>query len=373
MFFAAVDVTLASVGGQTGLNLITTEAVLGGFVELDAVAVERHEKKVTWDELAADGVVLLKDHQASTAGKRGTLNKARPLLHPMTALKIAFMGGFCVRYAAFQEMLMCPGSRLTGERLERAIANWCVVLSYARAERAAKYSSVPLKDIWALPRATPRVGGGDILNHVRVDALIARESGVEVASLATALDLATKHPKEAVKVVFRLNSGAARALQPAGDVVEFFLVSHAFGRFKVGDVIAVVYQVKDCEAGRSGAPSLADVNKAWKLMESTVLEDAEMRDKWLDNIIIVYGNRYPNNFGVRSTSPSRVEFDSGRASKQSVLLGGSNLSGWLPDFVSHFLGVSQFLDQAGLSKDTLVRFGCPPRVPEVGRWYLLHP
>lgn len=84
-----------------------------------------------------------------------------------------------------------------------------------------------------------------------------------------------------------------------------------------------------------------------------------MRDKWLGNIIFVYGNRLPNDYGVRSTSRSRVEFDSGRASGQSVLVGGSDLSGWLPDFVSHFLGVSQFLDQAGLSKSTLEQFGNP--------------
>lgn len=359
MYSAAVDITLASVGGQSGLNLVTSEVFLGGLVELDAVAIKRREKIVTWDELAGDGVVLLKDHRALAVNTWGGLNKARPVLHPMTALKMAFLGGSCVRYAAFQEMLMCPGSRLTGERLEGVIANWCVVMSYARAEHSAKFSSVPLKDVWAFPRATARVGSADVLNHVCVDASIARELGVKEASLATALDFATKHPEEAVKVVFRLNSGAARALQPAVDVVEFFLVKQAFGRFQVNDVIAVVYQVKDCGVGRSGAPSLADVNNAWKLIEGTILEDAEMRNKWLGNIIFVYGNRLPNDYGVRSTSRSRVEFDSGRASGQSVLLGGSDLSGWLPDFVSHFLGVSQFLDQAGLSKSTLEQFGKP--------------
>lgn len=367
---AGVGNSVAHFGGRDGLDTISSQAALGGLVDLETAAIKRMKdgvlKPCSWDELGGDGIVLLEDrplkeNRTKKQDQEQTPNWAKLRLHPVAALKIAFLGGSSVRYRAFQDMLMCPGSRLTGERLERVIANWCGFLSYVRADRHHQYSCVPLKAVWELPFATPRVGTGAVLNKVRVNASIARKSGVEVASLTTALQFAAKHPEEAVEVVFRLNSGAARKLQAAADLVEFFEVTQAFGRFKVGDLIAVVYQVKDCGVGRTGSPSLMDVNKAWELLECTTLTDAEMRDRWLDNVVFVYGNRYPGNYGTDLASKSRKEYDSGRAGRQSVLLGGSDLSGWLPDFVPYFIGVSQFLDMADVSREeSLARLGTPP-------------
>lgn len=122
----------------------------------------------------------------------------------------------------------------------------------------------------------------------------------------------------------------------------------------MGDVIAVVYSVKDGGVGASGSPSLAHVNQGWKLLEEEFQEEDGLWSRWKDNIIFVHANRRPGKFGVRINSQSRKEDDAGRAAgRQSVLLSNVGLSGWLPGFMPTFLNASQYLQQAGVAEKTL--------------------
>lgn len=157
------------------------------------------------------------------------------------------------------------------------------------------------------------------------------------------LEFIANHPGRATEAVFRLNTGRGRHPQVAIDSVEFFPVSRAFGRYKVGDLVMVVYQSKDCGMDASGSPSLGHVNAGWDLLKQSVFAANGMWDKWKDNIVLVYANRYAKNFGTRK-SQSRAKFESGRACSQTVLHSG--LSGWLPDPVLGFLRAAERLDQA---------------------------
>lgn len=378
---SSVGATLGSLGGAAGLQTICTEVLLGRRVRLDCVAVHRIKRGVAvpvlWDELGGDGIVLLQDRQpvgspGSDRNRRdrrpvgssdSDSNYAFPSLHPMLALRMAFQGGYGVRYDAFREMLLCPGSRHTGERLERVIANWCVLSSYARSDHPRYYSSVSLRSLWSRPSlaATDDVDGDrldQVLDKVHVNASAARTSGVQDEKLLDVLKFATMYPQDAINAVFRLNPNAARRLQVAVDVVEFFPVTQAFGRFKLGDIIAIVYSVKDWGVGASGSPSLAHVNQGWKLLEAEFQEEDGLWSRWKDNIVFVYANRRPGKFGVKINSQSRKEYDAGRAAgRLSVLLSDTDLSGWLPDFMPTFLNASQYLQQAGVSEKTLSKLG----------------
>lgn len=359
---SSMSITRSSLGGMAGIHAISSAALLGQPVELDAPIIRRVSGEgvhdVVWDELSGEGIVLLKHHGHPAEGISSSLDWAVPSLHPFAALRMALMGGTGVRDVAFRNLLLCPGTRLTGERLEGVIANWCVLSSYCRAQYPLYYSSVTLKNVWKCRPHPNRTFGNKMLDDVYVDASATRKSGVRMEQLIDVLKFVAVHPERAVDAVFRLNVGAARRSQFAVDIVEFFRISRAFGQYKVGDLIAAVYQGKDCGEDVDGRPKLQDVNKSWDLLESSVLAEDGMWDKWKDNIVFIYANRHPNKFGTRLTSPSRTQFDSGRACSQTVLLSGDDLSGWLPHPIPTFLRSAQYLEQANAAED-LTRFQTP--------------
>eukprot|EP00170_Pyropia_yezoensis_P000333 contig_1982_g334 len=320
--YSALGVNLGSLGGKQGLDLISSHAMLGRPLALETVAIERVKDggyaPILWDELGGDGVLLLKHVEPDPAGGVKDLNYAIPSLHPWAVLRMAFLGGSELRYSALKDLLLCPGSRFTGERLERFVANWSVTSSFARADHADDYCAVVLEQVWTSPFCAQGGGGDTLLKDVRVDASAPRIGGVQEESLVNALKFAEDHPQEAVNVVFRLNAELESHSQYAVDIVEFFLVSRASKQYKVGDIIAAVYQTKDCGANASGFPTLSHVNGAWALLECSVLAPAGLWDGWKSKIVLVYCNRRPGQFGVRDC-PSKRTFESGRAARQSVL------------------------------------------------------
>lgn len=358
---SSLGVNLGSLGGKQGLNLISSHALLGKPVALETVAIERVKDgcyvPILWNELGGDGVLLLKHVDPDPAGGAKDLNYAIPSLHPLAVLRMAFLGGSDVRYAALKDMLFCAGSRFTGERVERFVANWCVTSSFARADHAEDYSSVVLKQVWNSASCVEGGGGSNFLENVCVDASAARTGGVQEESLINALKFGEDHPQEAVNVVFCLNSVLESHLQYAVDILEFFVVSQASKQYKVGDTFAAVYQTKDCGADASGSPTLSHVNGAWALLEHSVSGPAGLWDRWKSKIVLVYCNRRPGQFGIRDC-PSKRKFESGRSARQSVLRCGTDFGGWLPDPVSSFIDVSQYLRQAH-AVETLGRFQKP--------------
>lgn len=365
-------------GSEKFMNNIVAAALLCRPVRLDDIVIECKSgttvEAVTWDILGSESVVLLEKQGQTMSGtekqgqmKSGTetrgqtksgkvldLDYATPRLHSLTALKLACLARSGRCDIAFKDLLLCPGERLTGERLELVIANWCVVSSYCRAEYPTDYAHMTLEKVWDARPHPHRSFGNNFLRHVQVDATATRKSGVRRETMDDVVKFVAKHPERATDAVFRLNTGAARRPQFVIDLVEFFRVSQAFGRYKVGDLIMAVYQSKDCGLDASGSPSLSHVNKGWELLETSVLAAGGMWDQWKDNIVFVYANRYTKNFGTRE-SKSRAKFESGRACSQTVLLSGSDLSGWLPDPIPAFLSAAERLDQAD-AEETLSRF-----------------
>eukprot|EP00170_Pyropia_yezoensis_P002738 contig_11503_g2743 len=384
--------SVAALRGSDGslnfMNNIIAAALLRRPVRLDDIVIERRSgnavEAATWDILGSESVVLLEKQGQTMSGtekqgrmksgtekqermksgteKRGQtksgqvldLDYATPRLHSLTALKLACLARSGRCDIAFKDLLLCPGERLTGERLELVIANWCIVSSYCRAEYPADYADVTLEKVWDARPDLHRSFGNNFLRHVRVDATATRKSGVCRETVDDVIKFVAKHPERATDAVFRLNTGAPRRPQIAIDVVEFFRVSQAFGRYKIGDMIMAVYQCKDCGLDASGSPSLSNVNKGWELLETCVLGVGGVWDQWKDNIVFVYANRYTKNFGTRA-SKSRATFDSGRACSQTVLLSGSDLSGWHPNPIPAFLSAAERLDQAD-AEETLSRF-----------------
>eukprot|EP00170_Pyropia_yezoensis_P005650 contig_22931_g5666 len=343
--------SLSVYGGVDGFKRVASSVFLRRRVKLQATAVTRTrrglQQNVSWDEMAADGALqVLSTATRSRRAKSPAASFGIASLHPFALLDLAREGqeldAFC---AGLSALLMCPGERLSGERLERFVAQWCVVASHARAERGVFYSSTELAKVLAGTGSAAYVGDGDILNTVQVDASAVRTNGVSCESLRDALLRAGADPKGVLTTVFRLDAGWQPGRQPAADVAEFFMIKEATTQFKEDRLVLVLYQAKESMAGRKASGKVGGATKDWAAIK-TIFKELNLWEQWKDRIVYVLVDRHSGTF-ARAESQVSSEFKAGRRGKQSVAHTGPDLGGWVPEPIIGFLQLAEFLEQAG--------------------------
>lgn len=346
-----VEQSLSVYGGVKGSKRVLAAVFLREHVRLTAMAVTRLRAGVhyglTWDQLAADGalqVLPVADQKRRVQSRAASSGIAS--LHPLALLDVAREGRRNDPFFAdVLALLMCPGDRLSGERLERFVAQRCVVASHSRKEDAELYSSIALSTVLSATTCAEYVGDHAIINGLQVDASVVRTQ-VSNEGVLDVLKRADSDPAGALKTVFRLDAGWEPQRQPAADVAEFYEVKEGTSGLKKGTKVLVLYQMEDSIAGGKGSPNVRAASKSWTDIEKILKED-DLWDSWKDRIVFVVVDRHVGNFARTNTRVSTT-FKTGRPGKQSVVYTGPDLGGWIPQSAMVYLDIAEFLEQSGI-------------------------